>query len=201
MTSAEIIASIQNWELIRNDSVAMNTYFMKGNCFSYDFPTYAQSSDFLHAYPGIYMDELYFFVIPSAYDKEEYSDRIDKYTVPCMLVTLLGGGETRLTRAEAKARIHAWENDHEAWVTAQVGSQYGIFEAFSIPAQDFEVENVIVTLALKISAQATGGFEADLIVTNDEGKEVVYDDFSHAVPPFDVVPGAENEFYLLSASI
>jgi hypothetical protein len=197
MTSAEIISSIQNWEAIRNNSVAMNNYFMKGNCFMYDFPTYAESSASLHAYPGIYNDEMYFFVIPAEYDKEEYAGAIDKYTEPCMLQFILGNN--RLTPQEANAREKAWDDNYPAWVTAQVGSTYGIFEAFVIPAEDCEVENVIMNLALKINASAIGGFEADLIVTNDEGKQIVYDDMSQPVPPFPAIPSQED-FYLLSAA-
>lgn len=198
MTSAEIIASIQNWEAIRNNSVVMNNYFSKGNCFLYDFPAYAESSDALHAYPGIYNDEMYFFVIPAEYDKEEYAGAIDKYTEPCMLQFILG--DNRLTPQEAIARETAWNNNYAAWVTAQVGSAYGIFQAFVIPTEDCEVENVIMNLALKTSASATGGFEADLIVTNDEGKLIVYDDFSKPVPPY-TASASQESFYLLSANI
>src|SRR5687768_12319008 len=108
MTSSDIVQSIQNWEAIRQDSVAMIDYFEKGNCFSYNFPAYAQSSDFIHAYPGIYNDELYFFVIPAEYDKEEYSTTIDQYTEACLLVNIVGDGKNRLIPAEAQARIRAW---------------------------------------------------------------------------------------------
>ena len=201
MTSAEIIASIQDWELIRQDSELMITYFGQGNCYSYSFPEYARTSDFLHAYPGIYNNELYFFMIPSAYDKDEYHDTIDKYTTPCLLVNMVGSGEDRILSAEAKARIKAWEANYVTWTPAQVNGEYGIFEAFSIPAQDFEVEDVVVTLALKIDLTAAGGFEADLIITNDVGKQVVYDDFVNPVPPFSAAPTSEDEFSLLPANI
>lgn len=200
MTSAEIIASIQYWETIRQDSEILNTYFRQGNCFSYDFPAYAATSESLHAYPGIYNDDLYFFMIPSEYDKEEYNDTIDQYTTPCLVVNIVGGSSYRLTRSEAKARMTAWQVNYPVWVPAQVEGEYGIFEAFAIPAEDFEVESVVLTLGLKIGASAIGGFEADLIVTNAEGKEVVYDDMSQPVPPFNAYPSSE-EFYLLSANI
>jgi hypothetical protein len=199
MTSSEIIQSIQNWEDIRQDSELMIRYFGQGNSYAYSFPSYGSSSDFIHAYPGIYMGELYFFMIPSAYDKEEYSTTIDKYTEPCLLVNTLGSDD-RLSPGEAEARIKAWESNYPVWVPAQVNGAYGIFEAFAIPKQDFEVENVVVTLGLKTDATASGGFEADLIVTNGEGKNAVYDDFSKPVPPYSAAPSQED-FYLLSANI
>jgi hypothetical protein len=199
MTSSEIVQSIQNWEAIRQDSETMIRYFGQGNCYSYSFPTYAQTSDFIHAYPGIYMGELYFFMIPAAYDKEEYSATIDQYTVPCLIGKLLGSDD-RLSPGEAEARIKAWEDNYPLWIPAQVSGAYGIFEAFAIPVQDFEVEDVIITLGLKTVATAAGGFEADLIVTNGEGKNAVYDDYCKPVPPFSAAP-SEDEFYLLSANI
>lgn len=200
MTSTEILTSIQNWEAVREDSAVMNGLFEKGNCFAYDLPVYAQTSELLHAYPGIYDNKLYFFVIPAEYDKEEYNNYIDKYTEACELVTIVGNGDSRLTPEQALARMKAWENNYPAWVNAQPGSKYGIFEAFTIPREDCEVENVIMTLALKLNASAAGGFEADIVVTNGEGKQVVYDDYAKPVPPFSALP-SQNDFYLLSANI
>ena len=130
MTSAEIIASIQNWEAIRGDSQTLINYFRQGNKYAYDFPAYAATSEFLHAYPGIYENKLYFFMIPSEYDKEEYSSTIDQYTVPCLLVNTVAGTTYRLTREQAKARMRAWEVNYPAWVPGQVEGPYGIFQAF-----------------------------------------------------------------------
>jgi len=198
MTSADIITSIQNWDAIRQDSQALIDFFGQGNCFEYDFPAYAGNSAVLHAYPGIYEDELYFFVIPAEFDNKNYGDVIDQYTTACLVVNIVG--DNRLMPDVAKARMKAWQKNYTIWTPAQVNGQYGIFEAFVIPTQDCEVENVIMTLALKADAAATASYEAELIVTNDDGKQVVFDDFVNAVPPFNALP-AQNNFYLLAAAI
>lgn len=200
MSSEDIIASIQNWEAIRGDSQTLNNYFRQGNRYAYDFPAYAATSESLHAYPGIYNDDLYFFMIPSEYDKEEYHDTLDQYTEPCLLVNTVSGGDDRLTSAEAKARMRAWEVNYPVWVPEQVNGPYGIFQAFAIPTKDFEVESVVISLGLKAEASATAGLEADLIVVNADGKDVVYDDFTQVVPPYNAYPSSED-FYLLSASL
>src|SRR5688572_11120622 len=103
MTSQEIIQSIQNWQLILNNSQDLIRYFNQGNCYSYQFPTYAQTSPFMHAYPGIYNKKLYFFMIPSSYDKQAYAETINQYTVPCLIKNVVGDVDTRLTPVEAKA--------------------------------------------------------------------------------------------------
>ncbi len=201
MTSIEIQESVQKWELIRQDSVQLVSYLSQGDSFVYDFPSYAQTSESLHAYPAIYDEKLYFLMVPSAYDKQEYMPVIDQYTTACLVQRVVGSGEDRIPSAQAQARMAAWDNYYAAWVPEQVNGAYGIFEAFKIPAQDFEVETVYVNLGLELNAAAIGGFKADLIIINDDGKQIVYDDFVNAVPPFDAVPGTQEEFALLSSNI
>lgn len=200
MTSIEIQESVQKWELIRQDSAQLVSYLSQGDCFVYDFPLYAQTSESLHAYPAIYEEKLYFLMVPSEYDKQEYMPVIDQYTTACLVERVVGGGSDRIPSAQAQARMKAWDDYYTSWVPAQVSGAYGIFEAFKIPAQDFEVETVYVNLGLEQNTAAIGGFKADLIITNDDGRQIVYDDFTQSVPPFDAVPGTENEFGLLQAN-
>lgn len=196
MDSMTIKESIATWEAIRPNSALLLNYLGQGNFFTFEFPDYPKTSPSIHAYPGIYEDKLYFFLIPSEYDKQEYSEEIYKYTTVCPIRFLLGGEEDRITDVEARKRINAWKKNYKTWVPVQVASETGIFMAFSIPSQDFECLDAQVTFGLKVKPEMPGGFEVDLIVTNNMGKEIYYDDFVTSVPPFSasLLP---NSFYLL----
>ncbi|MCO6149581.1 hypothetical protein [Flavobacterium sp. NRK1] len=199
MDSKTIKESIANWEAIRQNSVQVTKFFEQGNTFAYSFPAYASTSGSIHAYPGIHNNILYFFLIPSAYDKQEYSDVIDQYTSVCLVVHPIGGGGGHeISSLVAKERIANWDKNYHDWVPVQINSTFGMYEAFCISTEDFEVEKVTVSFALKASPAAEVNFQADLIITNDKGKQVVYDDFVEPVPPFGLTDELANEnFYLL----
>lgn len=197
MNTVTIKESIQHWIAIREDATSINQQFVQGNCFSYDVPSYIDTSEEVHVYPGVNEGQLYFFVIPAAYDKDEYSDVISDYTEVCPIQTIVGGGnDHEITSAEAQARILAWENNYQTWVPQQIATVDGMFEAFSVAVQDFETQKVVMTLGLKESDKK-GVYSADLIVTNDMGNLVAYDDFSRPVPPYSATASIES-FYLLS---
>lgn len=197
MNSTTIKASIANWGAIRSDKEQVIRYLGQGDFFTLDVPTYPIVSPSIHAYPGIYNGILYFFLIPSEYDKEQYSDTIDEYTTICKVVGLLGGEQDRITDLEAKKRISAWKRNYKTWATDQIASPIGIFMAFSIPASDFECVCPQVNFGLKVKPAMPGGFQADLIITNINGQQVFYDDFVTPVPPFSATIVPES-FYLLS---
>lgn len=196
MDSITIKASIANWEAIRPNSESLIEQLDQGNYFMFEFPSYPKVSPSIHAYPGVYEGKFYFFLIPSEYDKEEYSAEIDLYTTVCEVKRLLGGEEDRITEAEAKRRINAWKKNYKTWVPKQVESPIGIFMAFSIPSQDFECLNAQVNFGLKVSPESPGGYQVDLVITNNMGKEIYYDDFVTSVPPFSATILPQN-FYLL----
>jgi len=200
MTSNQIKQAIDNWARNRQDSGKVLTYFEQGDCFAFPYPKYAETSEFIHAYVGVLEDVLYFFMVPSAYDKEEYVDVIDQYTTVCLVVKNISGGSHEIPSKEAEARMKAWKEHYTEWVPAQINdTTYGLFQVFNISNIDFEHKDgtVVLSLGLKQSASAQVNFDADLIVINPDGKQLVYDDFVKSVPPFGTSAMAQNEFYLL----
>lgn len=206
MNSIIIKESIANWEAIRQDNAQLLQYLDQGSFFNFNRQVYPKVSPSIHAYPGIYEGKLYFFLIPSEYDKEEYSDEIDKYVTVCDVTDITAiidesqiltvTGQNRITETEAKKRINAWKKNYKSWIPKQVASAIGIFKAFSIPCDDFVFNTAQINFALKVSSELPGGFEADLIIISNNGKETFYDDFVTPVPPFSPSLAPES-FYLL----
>ena len=194
-----IAQSLANWAAISKQSDKLVEYLSQGNSFIYNLPAYAVSSPNIHAYPAIHNSKLVFLLIPSQYDNELYAKQISKYVVVCPVGYLVEGGygSDRIPAGVAKARMTCWDENYTAWVPKQAASTDGIFMAFSISNEDFEVDNVIINLALKANGEEAVPFTADLVVTNREASKVYYDDFVTAVPPYGA-SAASNSFYLLS---
>lgn len=198
MDTLTIKQCIQNWISIRENATLINEKFEQGNSFKYTRPSYFNPLEETHVYPGISEGDLVFFVIPAEYDSPAYENEIADYTVMCRAGFNVGGGsDHEITEAEAQARMWAWENYHEAWVPLQIATVDGIFEAFSVAGQDFESEEVVMTLGLKQSLEEKQTFLADLVVTNEKKNVYVYDDYVQPVPPFSAT-ALSNSFYLLS---
>jgi hypothetical protein len=195
MTSAMIIDAIAAWKAILTDGKAMVSYFDQGNRFSYENASYPETSEYIHAYLGIHDNKLMFFLIPEAYDKEEYAVTIDEYTRVCPVYWTLAGSHT-IPDLEAKARMDRWKDEYKSWVPKQAEQPVGMFRAFNIYADDFESEGCVCSLGLQIGG--VEGFKtADLIVANQNDKTLIqFDDYVKPVPPFSASAAAEN-FYLL----
>ena len=200
MTNPEIISSINKWNslVLSNDPKAadamVSAFQQGGNCFSYTLDEYSQKCELLHLYPGIYKNELYFFVIPADYDKEEYKDVLYKYTTPCKVYFNLGSNQ--IPDTVAKARIDRWKENYKSWIPTQAKSPVGMFQAFVLEVGDFELKETLVTMGL-LSDKTYNLDRADLIVTNQDDDLVLYDDAASVVPPYG--PSAlTTDFYLLS---
>ncbi len=192
MTTAEIKQCIANWTAILNDAPALTTALSQGDYFSYLYPSASVTTGTVHAYPGLVGNILNFFVIPSQYDNA--TSDIAAHTVVCPLLRT-GDGSNRIPSKDAKVRIDRWNKNYTSWVTAQVASSSGMFQAFNIDRQDFEVNSVKMYLGLKATPQAEVSYAADLIVAN-QGSSVVYDDYVNPVPPYGP-SAAVASFYLL----
>ncbi|KAF2519587.1 hypothetical protein E0W68_04380 [Flavobacterium salilacus subsp. salilacus] len=200
LTNQAISDSINNWKNISRDGKALVTYFEQGNCFFFDISNYSASSsteitEDIHAYPGIYNDSLIFMLIPSQYDNEAYAKDISQYVSVSPVFWSLGGG--RIPEGEAKHRMERWNNHYKTWVPKQAETADGIFLAFKIDAEDFEMPDSQVNFALRANLDDPFGHAiADLVVTNKDETRVFYDDYVEPVPPFSASASVES-FYLL----
>lgn len=188
--------SLEEWEMVRVDGKNAAGYFEQGNSFFYYMPTYALSSDNIHAYPGIWQGKLYFFMIPEAYDKPEYAKDIADYVTPCLVNWGLTGSHT-IPFLLAEERVNRWSNNYKDWCMFEVKKPWGIFKAFNIPADDIPAEQeVVVTLGLQITGNE-GIMSADVIMASVSTAAIIeFDDFAKPVPPYSPVM-AEDSFYLL----
>lgn len=196
MNLNEIIASINNWNAISHDSDALLDVLAQGDCFHYRFENNGTEQESIHAYPGIHNNELKFFMIPAEYDTEQYESELDKYITVCTVVPSPPTSSHRILEAEAKARMDRWKDDYKTWVPKQAATSDGIFLAFNINTEDFEVADTVLNLALKLDNNPTK-MKADMIVTNKTVSEVFYDDYTEPVPPY-TATASSTSFYLLS---
>jgi hypothetical protein len=175
----------------------MVSYFDGGNRFSYENVSYPETSDYIHAYLGIHDSKLKFFLIPQAYDKVEYHDTISDYTQVCDVYWTVAGTHV-ITNPEAKARMERWQKDYKAWVPKQAEKTDGMFQAFNVPADDFESDGCIGTLGLQMTG-TEGPKTADLIIANHDNTALIeFDDYATPVPPYGATASAAS-FYLLQA--
>lgn len=200
MTNTDIISSINKWNSLvssKDPDAAdgmVSLFQHAGNCFAYTLNEYSEKCELLHLYPGVYKNQLYFFVIPADYDKEEYKDVLYKFTTPCKVYLNLGSNQ--IPDGEAKARINRWKENYKSWIPEQAKAPVGMFQAFVLEVGDFELNETVITMGL-LSDKSYNLDRADLIVTNQEDDLVLYDDAASVVPPF--TPSATtNDFYLLS---
>ena len=192
-----IRGAIARWNHNRYDEEKMLSYFSQGSCYLYEKPTDAAGSDYIHAYAGADKGKFYFFLIPEEFDNEAYEDElIDHITVCHVIPNPLQSHE--IDEKEAWERIDLWEDNYEAWVHNQIEfNPNGIYRAFAIPTDDFNSEECLVYLALKANGEQTLAYDADLVITNRDGKNVKYDDFVKSVPPYGTGAVAEGNFYLM----
>lgn len=203
MTNAQIIESIGKWDDIRNNNTALIANFNEKSSFLFDFPSYGSSSTYIHAYPGIYNDALYFFLIPSAYDTATYKDNFSSYVTVCQVVkrstvptstTISTITTSRITQTEGDLRIGTWDSEYDNWIPGQTATTDGIFKAFAIPVESFEVAKSQVNMALK--SNTSGPKTADLVIVNKNATNTYYDNFTKPVPPFGAATPLSS-FYLL----
>lgn len=195
MTNQEIRDSIRAWSNIRDNSASLIGCFEQGNAFTFLLPSTATPSDVVHIYPAVFNEKLIFISILAQYDKPQYGSSIENFVE--VSPVFWGLMNTRIPETEAKERMTRWNNDFRGWTQNQINTTYGIFSAFRVSAEDFEVPEVQVNLALKrTSLDPFVPSTADLIVINKLDGKILYDDFAEPVPPYNsLMP--EQDFSLL----
>ncbi|MGQ2982347.1 hypothetical protein [Flavobacterium sp.] len=198
MTTKMILEAIGRWNEDIHESEKLVSFLEQGNCFTYDNISYGKESEYIHAYLGIHNEKLYFFLIPDAYDKPEYSTTFSDYVQACPVMWSLLGTHT-IPDLEAEIRITRWIEQYKTWVPKQTAEPVGMFKAFNIPADDFESQECLATLALQLGG-IEGAKTADLVIANANDKSIVqFDDFSQPVPPYGA-SAAASDFYLMIAA-
>ncbi|MFL9842848.1 hypothetical protein [Flavobacterium rhizosphaerae] len=204
MTRSAIIAAMHKWQRYKTDTKVIVNLFNAGNHFFYELPSDYDITDsnYIHAYPGIMNGNLYFFLIPSQYDKPTCQNTFEQYTTACIVTNAVGGGQT-MPAPEAQARIDRWILEYPTWIPEQIARPDGIFMGFAIPRTDFGTigEQGTVYMALRPNDTAGDPDIADMVIaTTSSTGSLVYDDSSMPVPPFipDPSPFSQSSFYLLS---
>ncbi|QYJ68485.1 hypothetical protein [Flavobacterium litorale] len=196
LTRQEIITAIHQWKNVSTDATTVVNYFRQGNSFSYSIPKYAQASVNIHIYPAIHHDMLVFLIIPADYDKVAHDLDFQDFTYISYPMWNVGNGT--LPDREAVERIKRWNDHYEQWIPQQINTVDGIFRAFRIGRDDFQVKDTEINMALrKDPIDPLAHFIADLIVTNKEETRVFYEDLAEPVPPFSA-SAALSSFYLLT---
>lgn len=193
----DVLDGIREWNIVRKDREKATFYLSIARFFSFDCADKG-TSKYLHAYPGIYDNKLYFFLIPSEFDSPNSSAvaDIDAHINATPVQIGVGNGQ-ELPEKEAQERIDNWDKHVKKWVQIQIDAPEGIFQAFAIPT-DYIKEKVAIPydadFALRTSEAAVSGYIADLVIVDKELKKSVYYDTVRPVPPFAPL---EGEFYLL----
>ncbi len=194
----DILDGIREWNKVRKDRELATFYLSTARFFSFECADKG-TSKYLHAYPGIYENKLYFFLIPSEFDSPDSKAvaDIDAHINATQVHIGVGNGGQELPEKEAQERIDNWDNNVKEWVSVQIDAPEGIFQAFAIPT-DYIKEKVAIPydadFALRNSDVAVSGYIADLVIVDRELKKSVYYDTVRPVPPFAPL---EGDFYLL----
>ncbi|WP_286911808.1 hypothetical protein [Flavobacterium sp. UBA4197] len=191
-----VLDSIAEWNRVRKDRELVTFYLNQGKFFPFECVNKG-ASKYLHAYPGIMNDKLFFFLIPSEFDTEQKSAvPITEYINAFPVENGLGNGQ-ELPEKEAKQRIENWDENLNKWIKTQIDAPEGIFQAFAMPT-DYLVDDTKIpynaNFALRTSPEKASGFTADLVIVDQADQKTVYYDTVRPVPPFAPL---EGEFYLL----
>lgn len=203
----EVYVSIQDWNAIRNDEVAVSAVLDQGNVFSFSITFDPLDSPYIHAYPAIIEGQMFFQVIASGDDKIVNFD-IDERppgVVTCEVTTKQLPSEVTgtITPKEAFTRLGNWEDTEtrEEWIGNATAAEL-MYQAFNIPSEDIvsgDPHNAFFALRYDSTASV---YVADLIIINTSTNIVVsvvskvdttlgttFYDMTKPVPPFVALDG------------
>ncbi len=207
MTLTEILTALSTWSAARNQNglPQMLTWLNQGNFFQYEYdpsnnPSPKQTNSYVHAYPGVYDNELYFFVISAKYDNTK-SDLINHIQI-CPIFQSNNHSREMIPLEEGFLRIQNWNENHNQWITEEISTPMSIFQAFNIPQMD-NIPNSPdrAYLALNQDQQKESNYAADLIVLNPEENQLLSLDTVTPIPPFKPETSPMSSFYLLELAL
>lgn len=202
MTLSEITTAMKAYSAQRNQAgtATMTAWFGQGNMFSYSPQQSSSSNPDIHIYPAIdSTNKLVMLVINAEKDVSTNSSIANDVQVcsVSMVMPTQQGNQGGLPSQEALARIGAWYQNYQAWITANIATTDSIFQAFSLPKADANFGNQHnAFLALNPpSASPITSAKGDIVVQDVDSSAFEYYDTGMPVPPF---PGGGGGFYLLT---
>lgn len=189
LTLPEIQTYIKNWQKIRTDASELKKYLLYADSFSYKIEN--KPSEIFHVYPGVCLETetLYIFLIDAKMDQRKKYDSI----IQCKIEPNLGNSESPLPSREALEMIYKWQKNREEWIDKKINTKYGVFRAFSMPA-DYMVEGAEYETFFSLKENSNNDEverDADLVTMRKNFYDVV-----RPVPPFGGGGVEESDFNL-----
>lgn len=140
----EVKQAIQKWDSVRNSAEQALSYLNQGACVIINrqqFEVWNQNAPSeLHAYIGIFGEELKFIFVDSESSKDIAANADRIFVQPYLpSLDILDGNfidnavNGSITVMDALKRIMRWNTTVDAWVSSQVNTEAGLFKAFIIP--------------------------------------------------------------------
>ncbi len=185
----EIITSIQNWQVIRNQPDLLIELFSHNLGFELDVSQFPPKKP-LHAYAAIKNGEFGFYVISEVNDIESPDEVLSSNCYWCPCVNAFTNPQ-EIPQAVAISRVNSWRNNYREWINEVVNTPFGMYEIFYIPTEGLKRERYMALFALKNNDITPTSLEADLVLVNNSG--VCYDTI-HGEPPYRDKP----KYYILN---
>jgi hypothetical protein len=153
---AEVKAAIKEWRVKRSRPDQVITYLNQGNCIEVTRAEYvmwktraAAPPLHIHAYMGLFSGKLKLILVDSITDADPVLNPayivVKDYThgIPVKgnandTLQHVGQETDEITVLQGLERMFRWSMGKNAWVTKQVLTTNGVFQAFQIPFADFE---------------------------------------------------------------
>jgi len=204
MTLNEIKFCVKNWSQIRQKPTQSSILLNNVSGFFFHINEINENEKCLHAYIGLEENELKCFLLASCDDTEE-AFQSDPHIVNKIGIYTLNNDFSeshQLPSDVALSRINNWHLNKERWIIEQSTTKDGVFQAFVIPYDDIQPDNIYIAFfGLKPDTKNPTGFVAELIIQNNSKDSIKFYDTVRPVPPFKPGMTGYNNFYLLKSSV
>lgn len=203
----DVKAAISRWDSNREDAEALKGYVADISYFEInisEIPSPAEEH-YLHVYIGPVSingaKKACIFYIMDDKDTAAYAEELFDF-----IGFSEGKTESRdpIDEQVALDRIESWANDHEEWIDAKVESEFGVFQAFVVPASDLNTTSTFhAYFALQPVLGVPNASEAELVLYDPVSKASYYNTV-RIVPPFSSLETHQlyqDNFFLLKESV